>query len=332
MPLKDMKINNNKDRIAGVGSALVDILLTESDDFLAKTGAAKGGMTLTDENTIENLLAKTTVSPELVPGGSACNTIIGLARLGAKADFIGKRGNDKLGNVFENGLKKNLVNPSLKLSDSPTGRVLSIITPDAQRSMFTFLGASSETKPEELTPDKFSKAAIVHLEGYLLFNRDLMFAALKAAKTAGACVSLDLASFTVVESSMDILEEIIRDSVDIVLSNEDEAAAFTGTRDERKALEKLALMADVAVVKKGKRGSLIACEGKTWDIGIMGDGRAKDTTGAGDLWASGFLFGLLNGMPIEKCGRLAAACGYEVCQVIGAGIPDAGWERIKALV
>jgi sugar/nucleoside kinase (ribokinase family) len=198
--------------------------------------------------------------------------------------------------------------------------------------MYTFLGASSETRPDEFGPQDFNDAAIVHLEGYLLFNRDLMTATLNAAKHAGAYISLDLASYTVVEASKDILEDIIREYVDIVLSNEDEAAAFTGTRDEKAALEKLASLADIAVVKKGKRGSLIACDGKICEVGIQGDGSAKDTTGAGDLWASGFLFGLLNGLPVEKCGAIAAACGYEVCQVIGATIPDTGWERIKRLL
>jgi len=331
MKCAEMKERPGKDRIVGVGSALVDILLQESEEFLASSGAAKGGMTLAGAEKIDEILGRTANKPLVVPGGSACNTIIGAARLGAKTRFIGKRGGDSLGELFEQGLSANTVEPALRVSPSATGRVLSIVTPDAQRSMFTFLGASSEARPDEIRPGDFTDAAIVHLEGYLLFNRELMLAALTAAKQAGACVSLDLASYTVVKSAMDILENIIAEYVDIVLANEDEAAAFAGGADEKAALSKLAELSPVAVVKRGKRGSLIACEGTTHEFGIMGDGSAKDTTGAGDLWASGLLYGLLKGLPIEKCGEIASACGYEVCQVIGASIPDDGWERIRTI-
>ena len=323
---------NNSGLVVGVGSALVDILLQESEEFLASTGAQKGGMTLVDYTKIESILSQTKQTPSQVPGGSACNTIIGLAKLGQNARFIGKRGNDALGETLENTLKTHTVEPVLETSDTPTGRVLSIITPDAQRSMCTFLGAASETKPEEITVDKFKNAALVHIEGYLLFNEELIFAALKAAKQAGAMISLDLASFTVVEASKNILTQIVKEYVDILLANEDEARVYTGCEDESEALELLARDAETAVLKVGKRGSFISHKGTIHTFGIIGSGEALDTTGAGDLWASGFLYGLVNGMPIEKCGKLAAACGFEVCQVIGAHIPEDGWERIKKLL
>jgi sugar/nucleoside kinase (ribokinase family) len=194
--------------------------------------------------------------------------------------------------------------------------------------MFTFLGAAAEMKPEEITAGQFKDAALVHIEGYLLFNKDLIFAALKAARSSGALISLDLASYTVVEASKAILQDIVDEYVDILIANEDEAKAFTGISDEVKALERLAQCADVAVLKIGKRGSLISQYGKTFTIERMGSGSAVDTTGAGDLWASGFLYGFVNDYPVERAGQLASACGYEVCQVIGASIPDAGWERI----
>ena len=321
----------NSGLVIGVGSALVDILLQESDEFLAGTGAKKGGMTLVDYTKIEDVLSQSDKMPSQVPGGSVCNTIIGLAKLGQKARFLGKRGNDELGETLENTLKKHNVEPILATSDTPTGRVLSIITPDAQRSMFTFLGAASESTPEEFTVDKFKNAALVHIEGYLLFNERLIFAALKAAKEAGALISLDLASFTVVEASKNILTEIVKEYVDILLANEDEARVYTGCTDESNAMKVLAQDAEIAVLKVGKRGSFISYKGKVHSFGILGSGEALDTTGAGDLWASGFLYGLANGMPIEKCGKLAAACGYEVCQVIGAHIPEKGWQKIKNL-
>ncbi|UCF89992.1 MAG: adenosine kinase [Desulfobacterales bacterium] len=323
---------NSRRLIVGVGSALMDILAHESDDFVKQTGGAKGGMTLVNKEFIDRTLALASGQPLIVPGGSACNTVVGVGKLGGKARFVGKCGNGTMGQLFESDLRKQNVEPVLLRSDAPTGRVLSIITPDAQRSMFTYLGASAQASPQEISGEYFDNAAIVHVEGYLLFNPDLILATLKAAKASGAIVSLDLASFTVVEASRSILKSLIADFVDIIIANQDEARAYTGYADERTAIEALAETADVAVLKVGARGSFIAHEGDILAIRPVGDGRAIDTTGAGDLWASGFLFGLVNGYALEKCGALASACGYEVCQVIGANIPEAGWQRIKKLI
>lgn len=325
-------IKNKSNLIVGVGSALVDILLQESDEFLASTDAKKGGMTLVDSFYIDDILSKSTESPSNVPGGSACNTIIGIGNLRNKARFIGKRGDDELGEKLEDALRKSNVEPWLNTSKTPTGRVLSMITPDAQRSMFTFLGAASESLPEEMTEDKFKDAAIVHIEGYLLFNEKLLVAALESSKKAGALISLDLASFTVVESSRDILFDIVKDYVDILLANEDEARSYTDCSDETEALRLLSQNTKIAVLKLGKRGSVISYNNETCHIGIKGSGNALDTTGAGDLWASGFLYGLVNGLSLPACGTLGATCGYEVCQVIGAHIPDEQWSSIKKSV
>jgi sugar/nucleoside kinase (ribokinase family) len=318
--------------VVGIGSALVDILTHEDDRFLAATGAAKGGMTLVAKEDIERILKNSTGTPSVVPGGSACNTVVGIGRLGGMARFVGKCGNGDLGKLIENGLKRQNVQPALFRSDSPTGRVLSIITPDAQRSMFTYLGASAETRPEEISIDCFKGAAIVHVEGYLLFNPDLIQAALHAAKAAGAKISLDLASYTVVEESKELLAHLVENYVDILIANEDEAEAYCGSRDESLALEALSRSAEIAVLKVGARGSYISHAGTTITVRPMGDGSALDTTGAGDLWAAGFLFGLVKGYPLEKCGELGSACGYEVCRVIGANIPEDGWERIRKLL
>ena len=299
----------------GIGSALVDILIHEDDNFIEKTGAVKGGMTLVDDAWIEQTLALGSGAATIVAGGSACNTIVGVGRLGCQAGFVGKCGTDKWGRQYENDLVQQNVAPALLQSDSPTGRVLSIITPDAQRTMFTNLGASAETRPEEITVRNFADAAVVHV-----------------AREAGALISLDLASFTVVEQSLELLEKLVDDYVDILMANEDEARAFTGESEEKLALRALSEKADIAVLKVGPRGSHIAHGGQAVHIQPMGDGTALDTTGAGDLWAAGFLFGLVNGFGLEQCGRLGSACGYEVCQVIGAHVPDEGWKRIKKLL
>ena len=322
-------LKNNRQLIVGIGSALVDILIHEKDEFLKKTGAIKGGMTLVDKETIERTLAMSSGSASIVPGGSACNTIVGIGKLGGVAMFVGKCGKGDMGELIENDLRKQNVAPMLFRSTSPTGRVLSIISPDAQRSMFTYLGASAETRPEDISEKLFKDAAIVHIEGYLLFNPELMKAAFTAAKSAGAKISLDLASFTVVEESKELLEQFVDSFVDVLIANEDEARAFTGYSDEHLAMEALSELADIAVLKVGPRGSYVSHAGSTIAIKPMGDGNALDTTGAGDMWAAGFLYGLVKGYALEKCGRLGSACGYEVCQVIGANIPDEGWERIR---
>lgn len=324
-----MKPDSGKTRIVGLGSALVDILVYESDGFIRRIGVEKGGMTLVDMATLEAVLAQVSTRPSVVPGGSACNTAVGIGQLGGCARFVGKRGNDSTGQFFQDSLVERGVEPLLSISALPTGRVLSIITPDAQRTMLTCLGASADTQPSEITTDCFSDSAVVHMEGYLLFNPDLMTASLEAVKRAGALISLDLASFTVVNQSKAVLNEIIRQYVDILMANEDEAMAYTGAGDEMQALACLARHTQIAVLKVGARGSFIQSGDRIYRIPALGSGKAVDTTGAGDLWASGYLYGLVNGFAHEKCGRLASACGYEVCQVIGANIPAEGWIRIK---
>ena len=323
---------NKNTRVTGVGNALVDLLINESDEFLSELGKEKGGMTLAEDEYIKKVLLKSNKEQVIVPGGATCNTIVGVANLGGDARFIGKRGKDDYGDFFEQTLIKSNVEPLLSVSDSPTGKCLSMITPDSQRSMLTFLGAATELDPESIIQDMFKHTAITIIEGYLLFNKDLMMAALKAAKEAGSLIALDLASFEVVKASKDILNEIIKKYVDILIANEDEAKAYTGIEDERKAIEKMALNVTYAVLKVGSRGSLVSYNNKVIPIKPLSGKAPKDTTGAGDLWAAGFLFGLAHGFSIEKSGQIASACGYEACQVMGAHLPGAAWARIKKLI
>jgi sugar/nucleoside kinase (ribokinase family) len=322
------KLDPHRRQIAGVGSALVDVLAHEDDAFLQQVGAIKGGMTYVEDEFIDRTIAMMSAPPKVVPGGSACNTVVGVSRLGGKALFVGKCGRDPLAHLFRSELEKQGVESLLFTSDAPTGRVLSIITPDAQRSMFTFLGASAQTLPQEMTSGCFAQAAVVLVEGYLLFNRELIQAAFKEARQAGALICLDLASFTVVAEARDILPGLISDYVDILLANEDEAYAYTGIKDHRAAVAAMAATVDIAALKIGSKGSLIAHNGEILTIKAKGDGRAVDTTGAGDLWASGFLFGLVRGMPLPKCAEIASLCGFEVCQVVGASIPEERWKTI----
>lgn len=323
---------NDRKKITGIGSALVDLLLTEEETFVSSLGSQKGGMTRVDHQFIETALSRSAKPVHLVSGGSACNTVIGVGKLGGNAAFVGKLGDDDLGRVFADGLRESAVNPLLFPSSSPTGRVLSVITPDAQRTMFTCLGASTELDPAAINPELFADAAVVVVEGYLLFNPELMLATVKAAKAAGARISLDLSSFEVVHAARGMLDDIIRNYVDILIANEDEAEAFCGCRDEKKVMAHLLDRAPVAALKLGERGSCVSYNSQVFRIEAQTDRPPIDTTGAGDLWAAGFLFGLVNGYSIEACGAMGSACGYEVCQVVGAKIPEEGWDRIKKLI
>lgn len=332
MPIFPMKSKNTPPFVIGVGSALMDILLFESEEFISAHSLIKGGMQFVNATRADELVADSGNAVSMVPGGSACNTTIGLGRLCGKAFFIGTRGEDELGQTLESAIASNNVIPRLQKVPTQTGRVLSIITPDAERTMLTFLGASSESSPAMFSPDIFRGADMVHVEGYLLFNEQLIRAVLKAAKAADVPVSLDLASFTVVDANPALVKELVREYVTVLLANEDEARSYTGTSDEAEALKILAQDAACAVLKVGKRGSYVHVNGETTVIRPFGTGAAVDTTGAGDLWASGFLFGLIHGKPIAECGRIASLCGYEVCQVEGAHIPSEGWARIRASI
>lgn len=319
-------------RITGIGNTLIDLLINESDLFLKNLGKEKGGMTLVEDTEITKILSRTKESPIVVPGGAVCNTIVGIGHLGGDARFIGSRGDDTFGQIFQDSLHEANVTPVFSISRIPTGKALSVVTPDAQRSMFTCLGASTELDPKSITPDMFKETAIANIEGYLLFNPDLMMAALKAAKAAGPMIALDLSSFEVVNASRDMLGLIIKDYVDILIANEDEAEAYTGQTDEIKAIENLSQHVTTAVLKLGKRGSYVSHNNTLTRINAQIGTPPVDTTGAGDLWAAGFLFGIAHGFSIEKSGRIASACGYEVCQVMGTQLPDTAWDRIKKLL
>ena len=331
MPIDWFKPDSDRKRIVGIGSALVDILVPTDDAFVAQTGVPKGGMIYFDPPVIDQVLKAAGAAPQIVPGGAACNTITGVAQLGGKTRFLGKRGRDDFGEQFEAALVRHGVDTHLVDSATPTGRVLSLITPDSQRTMLTYLGASSEMRPDEVLSAAFKDCAVALIEGYLVYNHDLFRHAMQSAREAGARIALDLASFTVVEENLQTLTSIVTRYVDILIANEDEARAFTGQKDEMTALKMLTEQAELAVVKLGARGSLISFGDQTLNIPAHGEGPVVDTTGAGDLWAAGFLHGLVAGLPLTQCGQLASVCGYEVCRVVGASIPPDGWRRIRPI-
>lgn len=315
-------------KILGMGNALVDIMIRLNDDELLKDfNLPKGSMQLVNADFSANILDRTIkLESAVASGGSAANTIHGLARLGVDTGFIGKVGSDNLGRVFTFDLEKSLINPHLKLSSSPSGKAIALISPDSERTFATFLGAAVELTADDIDETVFEGYQIFHIEGYLVQNHDLIEKAVKTAKKKGLLVSLDMASYNVVEDNLDFLKRIAHDYVDILFANEEEARAFTGKRPEE-ALHDIAQMVDYAIVKIGKEGSLVMHQGEVSRFGIM-PANAIDTTGAGDLYAAGFLYGMIHHQPMKRCAEYGALVSGKVVEVLGAKITDEGWMSI----
>lgn len=316
--------------LIGVGSPIVDSLAHIPESFIAESGGEKGGMVMVDAGSMVNLIAKLPEVPVEAPGGSAGNTVVGAARLGLRASFLGKLGGDDPARFYQDSFLRAGIDVSrFKHSPMPNARCLSLITPDSERTMRTFLGAALEFGPEDVSPEDFAGCRHAHVEGYVLFNELLARKVLESAKQAGCTVSLDLASFEVVRATRVMLEEMLRDSVDIVFANEAEAEAFCGGGKSCEAMAiELAGLCRVAAVKKGKDGAVIAQGDRLVPVAPRPAPEVKDTTGAGDLWAGGFLAGWLRGLDLGVCGTLGSILGAEVVQVIGASIPSDRWEVI----
>ena len=321
-------------KIIGVGNPVVDFLANVSEDFVASVAGEKGGMVLVDTAAMDGMLKELPVEPTRAPGGSAGNTILGLAELGSPVAMLGKIGNCETGNYYREGLVARGGDGSrFKTGTIPNGRCLSLVTPDSERTMRTDLGAAMTLSPEEISAADFVGYDHAHVEGYILFNRDLMYKVLDSAKEARCTVSLDLASFEVVNATKDIMADIIRDYVDFIFANEEEAAAFTELGDDYVAMVKqLTELAEVAVVKLGKEGSLIGRGDELVKVAPRVVENPLDTTGAGDLWASGFLYGWLNGRSLKESGEYGSRLGAEAVQIMGASLPEARWQDIRKTV
>lgn len=314
----------------GVGSPIVDTLIEVDDSFISQIDGDKGGMVLVSGDEMQSLLERVPTQGISACGGSAGNTAFALARLGASCTFLGKVGNDEAGLYYMNTFGDLGGDTSrFKVGHVPNARCLSLITPDSQRTLRTDLGAAATLDPKEISASDFLNCKHAHVEGYLLFNRDLIVQVLKSAKAAGTTVSLDLASFEVVNACKDVLPDLIRDYVDIVFANEDEAKAFLGDKPYDKLAEELQKLASIAVVKMGANGSYIASnQGVEFSPAQKGI-QAVDTTGAGDFYAAGFLYGWLNQKPLLESGKLGALLGAEIVQVIGATLSNDRWDEIK---
>jgi sugar/nucleoside kinase (ribokinase family) len=316
-------------KILGLGNALVDIMTLINDDYiLDKFLLPKGSMQLVDPVKSKMIKSETeNLNRSLTSGGSAANTIHGLAMLGVDTGFIGSIGNDELGDFFENDMKSAGIKTMLLRRNSVTGTAVALITSDSERTFATHLGAAVELEATDLKPDYFNGYDILYLEGYLIYNKLLVESACKIAKKQKMKIALDLASYNVVESRLDDFKEVIDKYVDIVFANEEEAKSFTEmTLPE--SINIISELCEIAVVKAGADGSWIKKGDELIKINSI-PVNCKDTTGAGDLYAAGFLYGYSNNFDLKKCGNIGSLLAGKVVEIVGARIYKETWDAIS---
>jgi sugar/nucleoside kinase (ribokinase family) len=308
--------------VVGVGNALVDVLTHAGEEFLRRQGLVKGTMQLVDETRARDLYAAMGSGIE-VSGGSAANTIVGVAGFGGRAHYVGKVRNDQLGEVFSHDLRSVGVGYTTPVAtDGPsTGRCLIVVTPDAQRTMSTYLGASSRLGPADVDKRLIERAQIVYLEGYLFDPPDAQEAFLVAADVAHAAgrkVALTLSDPFCVDRHREAFRDLVERHVDILFANEAEICALYEVGDFEGAVARVRGQCEVAALTRSERGSVIIAGDRTHVIEAERVSTVVDTTGAGDLYAAGFMVGLSRGRPLPTCGRLGALAAAEVISHVGA--------------
>ncbi len=317
-------------KILGLGNALVDLLMIVDDSFVESLSFKKGSMNHIDLETAKDILKRSkSIKKSRVTGGSVANAINGLSKLGVETSYIGKIGEDEFGEFFYNEMSENGINPHLFKGEQGTGTAICMISEDSERTFATYLGAAIELVADDLNIDLFRDHTHFFFEGYMVQNHDLVRKSLKLASEAGLITAIDLSSFNIVEENIEFLKDSIKEHVNIVFANEDESRAFTGESDPEKAVKILSQYCDISIVKIGSKGSLIIDEkGKQHFISPF-TAEPVDTTGAGDFYASGFLYGLSLGLPVGKCGKLGSLMASKVVEVIGAYIPEQEWDSIR---
>ena len=317
--------------ILGIGNALTDILAVLPDStLLDRFHLPIGSMQHVDRETgdrIWNELKPTGV--HYVAGGSAANTITCTAIFGMPSGFIGKIGDDELGLLFKSDQQQYGVKSTLLKGTQSSGRSMVFVTgANAERTFAVYLGAALELVPEDLKPEYFQGYDYFHIEGYLVQNQALIRKAVQMAKEAGCIISIDMASYNVVESNNAFLHDLVEKYVDIVFANETEAKAYTKEEDPRMSLDLLSRQCRVAIVKVGKEGSWVKSGDEVHYIKPW-PGTAIDATGAGDTYAAGFLYAHSLGMPLKVCGEVGSIIAAKVVEVIGTKIDIPRWKQAK---
>ena len=316
-------------KVLGMGNALVDIITRiENDSILEDFGLPKGSMTLVDLDTSNYIHAETAGMPKSkASGGSAANTIHGLAHLGVETGFVGTVGNDDMGRFFKKDMQINKITPILFRTLHETGRAMALISPDSERTFATYLGAAVDLSADDITRDIFEGYDYLYIEGYLVQNREMIEKALRLASMSGLKICLDMSSYNVVEENRDFFRSLIPDYVDILFANEEEIRALCEKPPEEAARE-LKDQVEIVVVKLGAEGSFCLCGEGMVRVGVR-PSTPIDTTGAGDLYAAGFIYGHMLGLHPEICGKIGAILAGRIIELIGAKMDESIWEKLR---
>lgn len=317
-------------RVLGIGHACMDILIPVKEEFLAHVPGEKGGAQPIQFEQLSYILSLSQQKPHLATGGSCANTIKGLASLGEKCAFLSHVGQDALGEHFVQYMKQLGIVGLFSKSIHPTAQVLCLITPDGQRTMRFCAGCSAEMSAHFLHPNYFKDVKLMHIDAYTMYNGDLVERVMQMAKEANAKVSIDLSSFEIIRRFHEPLQKLLMQYVDIVFANEDETKSLTGLGAFEGCL-KLQESCPIAVVLIGKEGCLVGHQGQVFHSPGF-PAQVVDSTGAGDLFASGFLYGYLQGYSLQKCARLGNRLGSAIVEVQGAELPAEKWEMIRSLL
>ena len=317
-------------KIIGIGNALVDALvILPNDDLLHTFGLPKGSMTLIGDEEQQRIQACfASLDTQRATGGSAGNTMLALANLGAKPGFIGAVGSDATGEFFATNCATCGITPYLTTLPLQSGIAYTFKSPGGERTFATYLGAAAMVGPESLTDDMFEGYDYLYVEGYLVQNHALILRAVELAKEKGLKVCLDLASYNIVAADHEFFTHLVTNYVDVVFANEEEARAFAGT-EPSEALERLHSLCDVAVVKLGAAGSTIMSKGEKVFLPAMEVDKVVDTTAAGDFYAAGVMYGLMNDCSLEQCIALGTLLSGHVIQIVGTRLSDEVWEQIR---
>jgi len=316
--------------VLAVGAPVCDQIIMVDDDFLVNVPGNKGGSAPIDFATLSNVLSKAEACQKIqCLGGSAANTINALNALGTKCAITGAVRNDEAGSLYAQRLQQKKITPYFTKSEKPTAQVISCVTPDGQRTMRCFLGACSDYNSSHLQERYFKGTKLVHFEGYALYNEngELVKNAMRMAKKAGAKISIDLASFEVVRNYHPLILSLLKDYVDIVFCNEDEAKELSSNASIEEASDLLGSYCQVAVITLGPKGCLVNSDGQrifcpTTPVQCI------DSTGAGDIFAAGFLHMFLQGYSLQECAKVGHILGRAVLQVLGAQLPDNVWKEV----
>ena len=317
--------------VLAIGNAIVDVLATTPEEVLVEHGLTKGTMALVEHDRAEVLYAAMGPGTE-ASGGSAANTAAGVASLGGSAVFIGKVAAEELGEVFLHDIRASGVEFKTVPSDEgPTARCLVMVTPDAERTMSTCLGVAGHVRASDIDADEIARASVLYVEGYLCglpSTREALAKAMELASASGTKVALSLSDPAWVELHHDELNRLV-DSVDLLFCNEAEAIGLSGTGDFHRALESLRRRCPVAAVTRGAAGSVVITPEEQHVVEAASVERLVDTTGAGDLFAAGFLFGFTRGFELDRCARLGGLAAGEVITHFGAR-PQAPLAKLAA--